>query len=291
VAYSLQVQSPQTLTTSLEDLRNVPIATQSGNSLLLRNLATVTPGTAVGQYERYNMARVVSITANYHGKDLGHVAKEISAALADVGAPPPKTNVSVRGQIIPLNELLDGLRYGLIAAVLVVFFMLAANFQSLRLSLVVISTVPGVLAGSLITLLVTGTTLNIQSFTGTIMAVGVAVANAILLVTFAERARQGGASAGIAAVTGAQSRLRPILMTSCAMISGMLPTALGLGESGAQTSPLGRAVVGGLFFATLSTLFVLPTVFAIVLGKSPARSASLDPNDPTSPHHHAVAPS
>jgi len=164
-------------------------------------------------------------------------------------------------------------------AILVIFLLLAANFQSLKLSLIVVSTTPAVIAGVALTLWATGTTLNIQSFMGAIMAIGVAVANAILLVTFAERSRMSGNAADAAAVDGAQSRLRPILMTSFAMIAGMLPMAVGLGEGGEQTAPLGRAVVGGLAVATLATLLILPSVFAIVQTRAHHRSASLDPED------------
>ena len=283
VSYNLQIQIPQAKTTSLEDLKNVPVSGSGAKSVLLRNVASVAPGTAVGQYERYNMARVVSITANLHGADLGSVVKQVTKAIAAAGAPPPKTSVAVRGQMVPLQELLGGFQSGLVIAVVAIFLMLAANFQSLRLSLAVVSTVPAVLTGVVLVLWLTGTTLNIQSAMGAIMAVGVAVANAILLVTFAEKARiaAGKAPAAAAAVEGARSRLRPILMTSCAMIAGMLPLALGLGEGGDQTAPLGRAVVGGLALATLATLFVLPPVFAI-LARRNVRSTSLDPEDPAS---------
>jgi multidrug efflux pump subunit AcrB len=199
-----------------------------------------------------------------------------------VGKPPDaKTKVDVRGQIVPMNQLLDGFRSGLVLAVVVIFLMLAANFQSLRLSLAVVSTLPAVLAGVVLLLWVTGTTLNIQSAMGAIMAVGVAVANAILLVTFAEKQRRDTADPIGSAVEGARSRLRPILMTSCAMIAGMMPLALGLGEGGDQTAPLGRAVVGGLALATLATLFVLPSAFAILTSRK-VRSPSLDPEDPAS---------
>ena len=166
----------------------------------------------------------------------------------------------------------------------VILLLLTAYFQSARLALIVVSTTPAVLAGVVLALIATRTTLNIQSFMGTIMAVGVAVANAILLAIFAEQNRQQGRAAGEAAVEGAKHRLRPILMTSCAMIAGMLPMALGLGEGGEQTAPLGRAVIGGLVVATFATLFVLPSVFAVVQGRSSTRSASLDPDDPTSPN-------
>jgi multidrug efflux pump subunit AcrB len=285
VAYNLQVQIPQAKTTSLEDLKNVPISSSNGKNVLLRNIATVAPGAAVGTYERYNMARVVSITANIHGASLGEVARQIAKAIAEVGAPPPKTNVAVRGQTVPLNDLLTGFKNGFIISVVVIFLLLGANFQSLRLSLVVVSTVPAVITGVVLALWLTGTTLNIQSAMGAITDIGVAVANSILLVTFAERSRVASGNALDAAADSAQSRLRPILMTTCAMIAGMMPLALGLGEGGDQTAPLGRAVIGGLALATLATLFVLPPVFAIVRPHSSTKSRSLDPDDPLSGHY------
>lgn len=288
VSYNLQVQIPQAKTTSLEDLENVPVTAAGGKAILLRNVAKVAPGTAVGQYERYNMARVVSITANIHGADLGSVAKKIERAISDAGAPPAKTSVALRGQVVPLREVLGGFRMGLIVAVVVVFLLLAGNFQSLLLSLAVVSTLPAVLAGVVLTLWATGTTLNIQSAMGAIMAVGVAVANAILLVTFAERSRRSDGNARHAATEGARSRLRPILMTSLAMIAGMVPMALGLGEGGGQTAPLGRAVIGGLALATLATLLILPAVYALVRSRAKADSRSLDPNDSQSAHFDAA---
>jgi multidrug efflux pump subunit AcrB len=178
-----------------------------------------------------------------------------------------------------MEQMLDGLRTGLLLAIVVIFLLLAANFQSLKLSLIVLSTTPAAIAGVVVALALTGTTLNIQSFMGAIMAIGVAVANAILLVTFAERSRMTGKTAAEAAVDGAHSRLRPILMTSLAMLAGMLPLAVGIGEGGEQTAPLGRAVVGGLAVATLATLAVLPAVFAIVQARAHRRSASLDPDE------------
>jgi multidrug efflux pump subunit AcrB len=282
VAYQVQVQVPQAQMDSLEQARNVPVMDHGGQSLLLRDVAKVTEGTAVGQYERYNMQRMVTVTANIAGADLGSVAQEVSEVLEKLGQPPPGITVTVRGQSVPLAQMLDGLRSGLLMAVVVIFLLLAANFQSLKLSFLVVSTTPAVIAGVLLMLWLTGTTLNIESFMGAIMAVGVAVANAILLVTFAERSRLRGASASEAAVEGARSRLRPILMTSLAMIAGMVPMALGLGEGGQQTAPLGRSVVGGLAVATVATLLVLPAMFAIVQARAHRRSASLDPTDPES---------
>ena len=285
ISFNLQVQIPEAKTTSLEDLQNIPVTSNAGAPVLLRNIATFTPGTSVGTYERYNLARVVSITANLHASDLGTATKAIRQAIVEAGpAPEARTKVDLRGQIVPLEQLLGGFQSGLIIAVIVIFLLLMANFQSVRLALAVISTVPAVLVGVVLVLWFTGTTLNIQSAMGAIMAVGVAVANAILLVTFAEKARVATADPIGSAIEGGRSRLRPILMTSCAMIAGMLPLALGLGDGGDQTAPLGRAVVGGLAFATFATLFVLPSMFAILTSRH-VRSPSLDPDDPASTHY------
>lgn len=285
ISYNLQVQIPESKTQTIEDLKNIPVSAESGKSVLLRNVAKINPGTAVGTYERYNMARVVSITANIHGTDLGTAIRAVKQTLAGVGDPPDaKTKLDLRGQVVPLEQLLDGFRQGLIVTVIVIFLLLAANFQSMRLSFIAVASVPAAIAGVALTLWLTHTTLNIQSAMGAIMAVGVAVANAILLVTFAERTRMAGGTAADAALEGARSRLRPILMTSLAMIAGMLPLALGMGEGGDQSAPLGRAVIGGLALATLATLFVLPSVFTVVRHRSGTRSGSLDPDDPVSDH-------
>jgi len=189
------------------------------------------------------------------------------------------------------GKIYEGLTLGLSLGVGAIFLLLTAYFQSVRLALISVAAVPAVVAGVALALLLTGTTLNIQSFMGAIMAIGVAVANAILLVTFAERSRLSGVAAREAAVEGAQSRLRPILMTACAMIAGMVPLALGLGEGGEQTAPLGRAVIGGLAAATCATLLVLPAVFAVVQGRSATRSASLDPDDSGSTYFDGTAAS
>jgi multidrug efflux pump subunit AcrB len=237
------------------------------------------------------MRRLVSMTANIEGEDLGRVAAHITDALQAAGEPPRGVTVEVRGQVVPMRQMFgslaggqwyEGLTLGLGMSIVVIFLLLTAYFQSVRLALISVSAVPAVLAGVALMLLATGTTLNVQSFMGAIMAIGVAVANAILLVTFAERSRLGGAASAAAAVQGAQTRLRPILMTACAMMAGMVPLALGLGEGGEQTAPLGRAVLGGLAAATLATLVVLPSVFALVQGRSSRASASLDPDDPES---------
>jgi multidrug efflux pump subunit AcrB len=234
------------------------------------------------------MRRQVSLLANVHGEDLGRVAQQVAKAIERAGEPPKGATVEVRGQIPPMQQMQNGLAMGFALAVVVIFLLLAANFQSWRLALVTVSTTPAVAAGVAVALFVTGTTLNLQSFIGAIMTIGVAMANGILLVTFAEeqRRREGDAVSG--GINAGTSRLRPILMTSMAMTAGMAPMALGLGEGGEQSAALGRAVIGGLLAATAATLFVLPSVFAVVQRRASTESPSLDPDDPTSPHYSPV---
>jgi multidrug efflux pump subunit AcrB len=232
-----------------------------------------------GEYDRYNQQRMITITANIAGKDLGSVASEVDAAIRRAGEPPRAVAVNVRGQVPPMNQTLSGLQIGLGLAIVVIFLLLAANFQSLRLALVVLSTAPAVILGVAVMLWITGTTLNVQSFMGAIMAIGVSVANAILLVTFAEKNRRDGQPSDSAAMDGARSRLRPILMTSIAMIAGMIPMALAIGEGGEQTAPLGRAVIGGLAASTLAVLVVLPVVFSMVQRRASVASVSIHPDD------------
>jgi multidrug efflux pump subunit AcrB len=284
IGYQVQVEIPPPRMDSAARVGLVPIQNNTAGHLLLRDVAHVGKGTMPGEYDRYNMKRLLSVTANIQGEDLGRVANHVTQAVAEAGALPKGAALEMRGQITPMREMFNGLGIGLGLAVIVIFLLLTAYFQSLRLAFVVITTAPAVIAGVAVALLATGTTLNIQSFMGAIMAVGVAVANAILLVTFAERARLEGADSLAAAVEGAKHRLRPILMTSCAMIAGMTPMALGIGEGGDQTAPLGRAVIGGLAAATLATLLLLPSIFAVVQGWAGRQSASLDPDDPESSH-------
>src|SRR5262249_54372045 len=200
-------------------------------------------------------------------------ADAVQTAIRDVGTPPGGVTVSVRGQVPPMDQTLSGLRTGLALAVVAIFLLLTANLQSIRLALVVLATVPAILAGVAVALWLTGTTINVQSFMGAIMAIGVGVANTILLVTFAERNRLDRQPAPEAAIEGARSRLRPILMTSFAMIAGMVPMALALGEGGEQTAPLGRAVIGGLVASTVTVLLVIPALFAMVQGRASTQSA------------------
>jgi multidrug efflux pump subunit AcrB len=275
-------------------MRNLPIAHKEGQQINkemqlinLRSLATISRATTLGEYDRYNMQRMLTLSANVAGEDLGRAAKRVQQAIDATGKPPERVKVSVRGQVQPMVEMFRGLQLGLLVAVGVILLLLSANFQSFRLAAAVVLTVPAVVAGVALMLWLTRTTLNIQSFMGAIMAIGVAVANSILLVTFAERSRLDGREPLEAALDGASSRLRPILMTSAAMIAGMMPMAIGFGEGGEQTAPLGRAVIGGLGGATLTTLLVLPAIFAMLSWRSGRASPSLDPEDPQSRYFEA----
>jgi multidrug efflux pump subunit AcrB len=285
--FQIQVEIPQAKMASIEDVADLPVMARNSDGTgrpLVSDVANVDYGTVPGEVDRYNMQRVVSFTANVHGKPLGQVVTDIRQAIARAGAPPRGITVNNRGQVPAFQETLSGLRSGLLLSILVIFLLLAANFQSFRLALAVISAVPAVICGVLLMLLLTGTTLNVQSFMGAIMAIGISVANAILLVTFAENARREGASVHDAAVEGGHGRLRAILMTATAMIAGMIPLALGTGER-AQTAPLGRAVIGGLLLATVATLVVLPAMYTLVQARVRTVSPTLDPDDPTSAHY------
>jgi len=287
--YLVQVQVPPRRMNYAGEVGQIGVKQTDKGQLLLRDVATIKESTAPAQYDRLNLRRMISLTGNVEGSDLGRVANEIDAAIARAGQPPRGVRVDVRGQIEPMRVMFDGLAAGLILSVVAILILLTAYFQSPKLAGVAVSAVPAVLSGVVIALLATGTTLNIQSFMGAIMAVGVAVANAILLVTFAEQHRKtlpaSPHRAAEAAAEGAKRRLRPILMTSMAMLAGMIPMALGLGDGGDQTAPLGRAVIGGLLASTATTLLILPAVFTAVRTGADTASASLDPADPASTHY------
>jgi multidrug efflux pump subunit AcrB len=287
IAFQVQVEVPQPRMTTLEDLRVVPGSTGNTGQALLGDVARIENTTIVGEYDRINGQRMVTMSANIAGEDLGGAATRINQAIRRAGEPPRGTTVARRGQLAAMQDTFSNISAGVAVSVVVIFLLLAANFQSIRLAFVVVSAVPAVLAGVATILWLTGTTLNVQSFMGTIMAIGVAVANAILLVTFAEHARRRGGSPLRTAIDAARARMRPVLMTSAAMIAGMIPMALAVGEGAEATAPLGRAVIGGLSMATLATLVVLPSVYSLLQQSATAASASLDPDDPESPYHAA----
>jgi multidrug efflux pump subunit AcrB len=283
-AFQLQLELPQNRIQSVEAIGALNIIRDTQ----LDDVASLKLGTMPGVIERYNGQRVVSLTANIHRQTLGDAAPQLNRAIANAGAPPKGITVRLRGEIPALEQTISGLRTGLLLAVLAIFLLLAANFQSMRLALAVILTIPAVLCGVLLALLVTGTSLNVQSFMGAIMAIGIAVANSILLITFAERFRHYGLPLFDAVREGASSRLRAILMTAAAMIGGMLPMAIGFTEGGAQAAPLGRAVIGGLIVSTFTTLTVLPSIYAILQGRASLQSPSLNPMDPSSRYYDAI---
>ena len=283
VSYQVQVQVPQAKMNSLSDIGNIPVGSTTGAQPLVNQLAELRSTAIPGELDRQNGQWMLILSANLGGPDLRLAHTAIEKALADAGPPPRGVQAEIRGQVSALRQIFGELVIGLSAAIGVILLLLTANFQSLRLALVVLSTAPAVLAGSILMLLVTGTTLNLESFMGTIMAIGVAVANAILLVSFAEMNRLKGAPAPQAARTAAAERLRPVLMTSLAMIVGMIPMALAIGQGSEETAPLGRAVIGGLSVATVATLFLLPMVFGLVQRNASTASGSLDPEDPDSP--------
>lgn len=276
VSYQVQVQVPQNSIASKEDIENFP--TMAGHRMqhpLISDVARVEYGTTIGEYDRYDMMRMVSLTANISGAALGRVGEEVEAAMKRAGEAPRGVIAEVKGQVPLLRDTFQHLFSGLGLAVVVIFLMLTAYFQTARLVGVVLSTVPAIIVGVLVALTLTGTTLNVQSFMGAIMAIGVGVSNALLLVVFAEKNRREGLPVERAAIEAAKQRMRPILMTSIAMIAGMVPMAVSTGMS----AGLGRAVIGGLALSTLSVLTVLPLFFAVIQGRAPLEAPSLHPDD------------
>ncbi|HTS61887.1 MAG TPA: efflux RND transporter permease subunit [Candidatus Acidoferrales bacterium] len=286
-AFQIQVQLPQNRMQSVEAVGDLPLMPNGRPEPRLTEVAALNQSSMPGLIERYNGQHIVSLTANIHGLTLGEVAPRLNRAVEAAGTPPRGVSVKLRGEIPPLEQTLAGLRTGLLLAVLTILLLLVANFQSVRLALAVLLTIPAVLGGALVMRRMTGTTLNVQSFMGAIMAVGIAVANSILLVTFAEHARHDGRPVLEAAQEGATGRLRAVLMTAAAMIAGMTPMAIGTGEGGSQAAPLARAVIGGLILSTFTTLTVLPSIYAVLQRGASLASPSLNPEDPASRYYEA----
>lgn len=284
-AYQVQVEYPQFSMNAPEQVEQIPVGKNHGNTVYLRDIAEWKNGYSIGEYDRINQQRFITITANVHKKDLGSAISKVNTTITQLGKLPQGVKVYLRGQADVLSQTTSELSVGLLLAIGVIGLMLTAYFQSFRLTLTVLSVLPGVLAGSMLLLWLTGNTLNIQSFMGSIMAVGVAVANAILLVSNAESIRSLQSGVSLIGAQAAANRLRPILMTSLAMIAGMIPMSLGLGESGKQTAPLGIAVIGGLLFSTFISLWLVPLVYDLLIGKKRVAHSSLDPNDQNSAYY------
>jgi multidrug efflux pump subunit AcrB len=277
LAYQVQVQVPQHEINSLETVGTIPVRTGAASGPLVRDVASVTYGVMPGELDHYNMRRVVSISANIGGDDLGRATRDVEKAIAELGAPPRGVRVNIRGQVPTMKDTFTALSAGVGIAVVAILVMLIFYFQSVPVALIIISVIPAILSGAIGALVITHSTVNVQSFMGAIMATGVGVANAILVIVFAEERRKFGMSARTAALTGASARLRPVLMTSIAMIAGMIPMALGLGEGGDRTAPLGRAVIGGLLLSTTAVLFVMPLIYATVQKRSSREDVSMLP--------------
>ena len=288
VDYQVQVEVPLWRMDRPQQMESLPLKKVSERSnLLVRDVASVQTGVAPGEIDRSSMQRYLSITANVEGEDLGRASVQIDKAIAAAGAPPRGVQGNVRGQVAPMTEMFHSLAIGLVLSVVVILVMLTAYFQSFKLGLVSIGAVPGVVCGVAIILLTTGTTLNVESFMGSIMCIGVSVSNSVLLSTFMDDHWRAGASVQEAAIEGAKDRLRPILMTALAMILGTVPMALALEEGSEMTAPLGRAVIGGLVVSTFATLLVVPAMFALVMGNKKKVSPSIDPDDPQSRHYES----
>jgi multidrug efflux pump subunit AcrB len=283
VAYAVQVQVPENKMNSRDELGEIPILKNSARPLL-GDVATFTLDSTYGETDNLGVLPVLTVTANMFKKDLGGAAKDVNKAIRELGKLPRGINVELIGLSNTLNETLDSLQSGLVVAIIVIFLMLAANFQSFKVSAIVLTTAPAVLLGSLSLLILCGSTLNLQSYMGMIMSVGVSISNAVLLITNAEQLRMHNGDAVLSAKESAALRLRPIVMTAAAMVVGMIPMALGIGEAGDQSSPLGRAVIGGLVLSTFAALFILPLAFAWGQGKASTASVSLDPEDEASSH-------
>ena len=268
VVYSIVIQNPQYSFQSINDLLSIPVSSQVNpveSTQLLGNLVTSRPVKQLPIVSRYNISPAIDIYVNVQGTDLASVANKVAGVVDSVKAKLPKgSQVAIRGQVQTMQSSFIGLGVGLVMAIVLVYLLIVVNFQSWIDSAIIITALPAALAGIAWMLFLTGTTLSVPALTGAIMTMGVATANSILVVSFAKQQRDEGLNPYQSALEAGATRIRPVLMTALAMIIGMIPMALGLGEGGEQNAPLGRAVIGGLVFATVSTLFFVPVVFAAV---------------------------
>jgi multidrug efflux pump subunit AcrB len=272
VNYDVISQAPEHLVNSVAALGNIPLSTPGASGLdgntpqLLSNVATISHSVDPAVVEHYTIQRVIDVNCAVAGRDLGGTSAAVQRVINGLGQLPPGTKITIRGQSQAMRQSFTTLGAGIVLAIILVYLLMVANFQSWLEPLIILIAVPGALAGVLWMLALTGTTINVESLMGAIMAVGVGVANGNLLVIFANDLREEGRDVITAAIEAGVTRLRPIMMTALAMVLGMLPMALALGEGSEQSAPLGRAVIGGLLVATMMTLFVVPTVYSIFSG-------------------------
>jgi multidrug efflux pump subunit AcrB len=280
--YQVATQTPQYRLETLNDLGNTPLSNGAGGgSQLLSNVSRIYRSVAPAVVSHYNATTALDIFGSVDGTDLGYVAAQINKIIADAKKDLPKgSTIVVRGQVQTMKASFNGLLIGLIGAIVLVYMLIVVNFQSLLDPFIIITALPAALAGIVWMLFLTHTTVSVPALTGAIMCMGVATANSVLVISFARERMNAGDTAMEAALQAGFTRLRPVLMTALAMIIGMIPMALGLGDGGEQNAPLGRAVIGGLIFATVATLFFVPTVFSIIHGRS-----SLQPLEPAETAH------
>ncbi len=264
VSYLIAVQTPPYKLTSIAELEQTPLISPTLESQLLSNFVTTGRDVTPGVVTHYNVAPVLEIFANVENSDLGSVADKVDEIVKSYKDKLPRgTSLQVRGQIQSMNDSFFGLGVGVACAIILVYLLMVVNFQSWVDPLIIITALPGALAGVLLMLFLSNTTFNVPSLMGAMMCIGVATSNSILLITFANDERIAGKSALEAALSAGYTRLRPVIMTALAMIIGMLPMSLGLGEGGEQNAPLGRAVIGGLVLATFTTLLFVPLCIVI----------------------------
>ncbi|MDQ8141466.1 efflux RND transporter permease subunit [Chryseobacterium sp. CFS15] len=285
LVFQTQVQIPEGIMNSEEMLKSLPLKKDSPRPVL-EDIATIKKITAPAQVNRKGPMRYVTILGNTYKKDLGSASKAVKEAIEKVGKPQKGVSVWTEGNLQLLDDTLSSLGIGLVAAVMAIYLMLAAFYQSFKVPLVILSVIPSVLAGSMILIFVTGSTLNLQSYMGIIMSIGVSVSNAVLLINQAEFYRkQYKLSSVHSAQMAAASRLRPVLMTALAMLAGMIPMAIGMGEGSEQVAPLGRAVIGGIIASTITILLFLPHFFSGLMSKASLVNPSLDPEDQDSRYY------
>jgi multidrug efflux pump subunit AcrB len=280
VSYTVATESPQYDFESLQDLENIPVTGSSHAPWqMLGNLGTITRGTGMATVSHYDAQTVIDIYGSTQGRDLGGVARQVESIVDHNRSRLPRgSQIIVRGQIATMQSSFFGLLAGLVFAILLIYLLIVMNFQSWIDPLIIISALPAALAGIVWILFLTHTTISVPALTGSIMCMGVATANSILVVSFSKDRVREGQSPLVAAEAAGFTRFRPVLMTALAMIIGMLPMALGLGEGGEQNAPLGRAVIGGLIFATVATLLFVPSVYSLIHGlrKDANRSAAME---------------
>jgi len=275
VSYSIVMQTPQYQIDSMSALQTLPITSAASGAPILGGIANITRSTSNAVVSQYDIQSLVQIYATTQGRDLGAVAGDIKTVIADTAKEVPKgSSVVLLGQVQTMNSAFSGLLFGLLAAVVLIYFLIVVNFQSWSDPFVIITALPAALAGIVWMLFTTQTTLSVPALTGAIMCMGVATANSVLVISFARERYEELGDPVAAAIEAGFVRFRPVLMTALAMIIGMAPMALGLGEGGEQNAPLGRAVIGGLIFATIATLMFVPVVFSMVHKMQGAKAAT-----------------